>query len=149
MNDYRETERDWDKDLAEDVKGECEEKYGQVEAIKVEKETQVRTLTIFRDDSCWRFIGRDLCQVWFYWLGQECYPGTERPLVWRKTGHRHLHSRCHYAGSSVAVNTGSQDQPGVFTESFYFSQTEKNVSTFIVGWSSSLLLSQKILPSRF
>jgi RNA-binding protein 39 len=35
-----ETERDWDKDLAEDVKGECEEKYGQVEAIKVEKETQ-------------------------------------------------------------------------------------------------------------
>ncbi|KAL0576366.1 Phosphatidylinositol-3-phosphatase SAC1 [Marasmius crinis-equi] len=35
-----ETERDWDKDLAEDVKGECEEKYGKVEAIKVEKETQ-------------------------------------------------------------------------------------------------------------
>ncbi|KAG6890370.1 hypothetical protein C0992_001960 [Termitomyces sp. T32_za158] len=35
-----ETERDWDKDLAEDVKGECEEKYGTVEAIKVEKETQ-------------------------------------------------------------------------------------------------------------
>ncbi|KAF9457065.1 hypothetical protein BDZ94DRAFT_1285464 [Collybia nuda] len=35
-----ETERDWDKDLAEDVKGECEEKYGPVEAIKVEKETQ-------------------------------------------------------------------------------------------------------------
>jgi hypothetical protein len=37
----RETERDWDKDLAEDVKGECEEKYGNVLAIKVEKETQV------------------------------------------------------------------------------------------------------------
>jgi len=37
----RETERDWDKDLAEDVKGECEDKYGPVEAIKVEKETQV------------------------------------------------------------------------------------------------------------
>ncbi|KAG5647954.1 hypothetical protein DXG03_006988 [Asterophora parasitica] len=35
-----ETERDWDKDLADDVKGECEEKYGPVEAIKVEKETQ-------------------------------------------------------------------------------------------------------------
>ncbi|KAG6890439.1 hypothetical protein C0995_008793 [Termitomyces sp. Mi166 len=35
-----ETERDWDKDLAEDVKGECEDKYGSVEAIKVEKETQ-------------------------------------------------------------------------------------------------------------
>ena len=37
----RETERDWDKDLAEDVKGECESKYGPVTAIKVEKETQV------------------------------------------------------------------------------------------------------------
>ncbi|KAG6857531.1 hypothetical protein H0H87_000130 [Tephrocybe sp. NHM501043] len=35
-----ETERDWDTDLAEDVKGECEDKYGPVEAIKVEKETQ-------------------------------------------------------------------------------------------------------------
>ncbi|KAK7468862.1 Phosphatidylinositol-3-phosphatase SAC1 [Stygiomarasmius scandens] len=35
-----ETERDWDKDLAMDVRGECEEKYGPVEAIKVEKETQ-------------------------------------------------------------------------------------------------------------
>ncbi|KAG5635618.1 hypothetical protein H0H81_010601 [Sphagnurus paluster] len=35
-----ETERDWDRDLADDVRGECEEKYGPVEAIKVEKETQ-------------------------------------------------------------------------------------------------------------
>ncbi|KAF9015130.1 hypothetical protein BDQ17DRAFT_1418245 [Cyathus striatus] len=35
-----ETERDWDKDLADDVKGECESKYGKVLAIKVEKDTQ-------------------------------------------------------------------------------------------------------------
>ncbi|KAJ8515373.1 hypothetical protein ONZ45_g7209 [Pleurotus djamor] len=35
-----ETERDWDKELAEDVKSECEGKYGKVEAIKVEKESQ-------------------------------------------------------------------------------------------------------------
>lgn len=35
-----ETERDWDKELADDVKVECESKYGKVEAIKVEKETQ-------------------------------------------------------------------------------------------------------------
>ncbi|KAF9535439.1 hypothetical protein CPB83DRAFT_753993 [Crepidotus variabilis] len=35
-----ETERDWDKDLAEDVKGECSSKYGLVIAIKVEKESQ-------------------------------------------------------------------------------------------------------------
>ena len=62
---YRETERDWDKELADDVKGECEEKYGKVEAIKVEKETQVCIL--------WRIwsllhllnatAGRDLRQV--------------------------------------------------------------------------------------
>ncbi|GBE77987.1 RNA-binding protein [Sparassis crispa] len=35
-----ETERDWDKELAEDVKSECEGKYGHVEFIKVEKESQ-------------------------------------------------------------------------------------------------------------
>ncbi|THV07748.1 splicing factor, CC1-like protein [Dendrothele bispora CBS 962.96] len=35
-----ETEKDWDKDLAIDVRGECEEKYGGVEAIKIERETQ-------------------------------------------------------------------------------------------------------------
>lgn len=34
-----ETERDWDKDLADEVKGECEEKYGRVEAIKVDKDS--------------------------------------------------------------------------------------------------------------
>ena len=39
----RETERDWDKDLAEDVKDECETKYGRVLAIKVERESQVCT----------------------------------------------------------------------------------------------------------
>jgi RNA-binding protein 39 len=38
----RETERDWDKDLADDVKSECQEKYGKVEYIKVERESQVR-----------------------------------------------------------------------------------------------------------
>ncbi|KAF9453850.1 splicing factor, CC1-like protein [Macrolepiota fuliginosa MF-IS2] len=35
-----ETERDWDKDLAEDVKGECATKYGKVHAIKVERDSQ-------------------------------------------------------------------------------------------------------------
>jgi RNA-binding protein 39 len=35
-----ETERDWDTDLADDVKGECEDKYGRVDAIKVEKDSQ-------------------------------------------------------------------------------------------------------------
>lgn len=36
-----ETERDWDRDLAEDVKGECEDKYGRVEFIKVERDSEV------------------------------------------------------------------------------------------------------------
>ncbi|KAJ7597004.1 hypothetical protein C8J56DRAFT_304101 [Mycena floridula] len=40
FNPEEETERDWDKDLADDVKGECEDKYGRVEAIKVERDTQ-------------------------------------------------------------------------------------------------------------
>lgn len=40
----RESDPDWDKELAEDVKGECQSKYGKVEFIKVEKETQVRGL---------------------------------------------------------------------------------------------------------
>ena len=37
----RETEPDWDKDLAVDVKGECQAKYGQVLHIKVEKDSEV------------------------------------------------------------------------------------------------------------
>ncbi|EMD42070.1 hypothetical protein CERSUDRAFT_90674 [Gelatoporia subvermispora B] len=40
FNPENETERDWDKDLAEDVKYECEDKYGKVEFIKVEKDSQ-------------------------------------------------------------------------------------------------------------
>ncbi|KAH7104091.1 hypothetical protein BKA62DRAFT_693504 [Auriculariales sp. MPI-PUGE-AT-0066] len=35
-----ETEPNWDKDLTEDVKGECETKYGKVHALKVEKDSQ-------------------------------------------------------------------------------------------------------------
>jgi RNA-binding protein 23/39 len=40
----RETDADWDKELAEDVKGECETKYGPVDRIKVEKESQVKSM---------------------------------------------------------------------------------------------------------
>ncbi|KAI0308240.1 hypothetical protein B0F90DRAFT_1813531 [Multifurca ochricompacta] len=35
-----EADTDWDKELADDVKGECEAKYGPVDRIKVEKESQ-------------------------------------------------------------------------------------------------------------
>ncbi|OBZ78667.1 RNA-binding protein rsd1 [Grifola frondosa] len=40
FNPEEETERDWDKELGEDVKSECETKYGKVLFIKVEKESQ-------------------------------------------------------------------------------------------------------------
>lgn len=36
-----ETERNWDLDLAEDVKGEVESKYGKLKRIKVEKMSAV------------------------------------------------------------------------------------------------------------
>ncbi|PBK77318.1 splicing factor CC1-like protein [Armillaria solidipes] len=35
-----ETDPNWDKELADEVKGECDSKYGKVQAIKVEKESQ-------------------------------------------------------------------------------------------------------------
>lgn len=37
LTTYRETERNWDLDLADDVKGEVESKYGKVKRIKVDK----------------------------------------------------------------------------------------------------------------
>jgi RNA-binding protein 39 len=60
----RETERDWDKELADDVRGECEEKFGKVAAIKVEKETHVRLCTL-REGVCltFCFTGRDLREI--------------------------------------------------------------------------------------
>ena len=64
---YRESERDWDKDLAEDVKGECEEKYGKVEFIKIERESQVsiQELEVLMKLKV-RYTGRDLRQVRLY-----------------------------------------------------------------------------------
>ncbi|EPQ60671.1 splicing factor, CC1-like protein [Gloeophyllum trabeum ATCC 11539] len=40
FNPADEIERDWDKDLADDVKGECERRYGKIDAIKVEKDSE-------------------------------------------------------------------------------------------------------------
>jgi len=40
FNPEEETDADWDKELAEDVKVECETKYGPVDRIKVERESQ-------------------------------------------------------------------------------------------------------------
>jgi len=67
LNDIlpRETEQDWDKDLAEDVKGECENKYGPVTAIKVEKDTQASFITDLAQSMSYPdfLIGRDLRQI--------------------------------------------------------------------------------------
>jgi len=44
-----ETGADWDKELADDVKGECEQKYGPVTQIKVERESQGEIYVKFED----------------------------------------------------------------------------------------------------
>lgn len=46
----RETEHNWEKDLAEEVKQECEGQYGKVEAIKVEKDSQARRVVLRLDN---------------------------------------------------------------------------------------------------
>lgn len=45
FNPEEETERDWDLELRDDVKGECEAKYGKVGEIFVVKESQVRSFS--------------------------------------------------------------------------------------------------------
>lgn len=57
----RETEKDWDKDLADDVKGECESKYGKVLAIKVERDSQVSLLFFSPGALLIALAGRNLC----------------------------------------------------------------------------------------
>jgi hypothetical protein len=59
----RETERDWDKELAEEVRGECEDKYGPVVGIKVERETQVGCNLYLAGPGLIHFAGRDIRQV--------------------------------------------------------------------------------------
>jgi RNA-binding protein 39 len=44
---YRETERNWDLDLAEDVKGELESKYGRVARLKVDKMSAVSSASFW------------------------------------------------------------------------------------------------------
>lgn len=45
----RETERNWDLDLAEDVKGEVESKYGKLKRIKVDKMSAGEVYMEFND----------------------------------------------------------------------------------------------------
>ncbi|KAH9065714.1 hypothetical protein EDB87DRAFT_1672381 [Lactarius vividus] len=60
-----ETDADWDKELADDVKGECEGKYGSVERIKVEKESQGEIYVKFSDVDAARKAVQGLNGRWF------------------------------------------------------------------------------------
>jgi hypothetical protein len=108
LNHFRETERDWDKDLAEDVKGECENKYGPVTTIKVEKETQVSTTWCFPDYSLKSStVGRNICQIWHRWKRKKGHSRFKWSMVWRKTSLSSFHFWRHYASTSVGYSHGS------------------------------------------
>ena len=108
LNHFRETERDWDKDLAEDVKGECENKYGPVTTIKVEKETQVSTAWCFPDYSFeFSTAGRNICQIWHCWKRKKGHSRFKWSMVWRKTSLSSLYFWRHYASTSVGYSHGS------------------------------------------
>ncbi|KAI0275099.1 hypothetical protein BC834DRAFT_814949 [Gloeopeniophorella convolvens] len=65
FNPEEETEADWDKDLAEDVKGESEEKYGPVDRIKVERESQGEIYVKFGNVESARKAVQGLNGRWF------------------------------------------------------------------------------------
>jgi len=60
-----ETDADWDKELAEDVKGECETKYGPVDRIKVERESQGEIYLKFSNIDAARKSVQGLNGRWF------------------------------------------------------------------------------------
>jgi hypothetical protein len=71
FNPEDETERNWDLDLAEDVKGEVERQYGHVRRIKVDKMSAVSEggsgfeLSRFWKLSLTRSPGRGVYRIWF------------------------------------------------------------------------------------
>ncbi|KAI0003714.1 hypothetical protein BJV74DRAFT_876070 [Russula compacta] len=65
FNPEEETDADWDKELAEDVKGECESKYGSVDGIKVERESQGEIYLKFGDVDAARKAMQGLNGRWF------------------------------------------------------------------------------------
>ncbi|KAI0257104.1 splicing factor CC1-like protein [Lactifluus subvellereus] len=60
-----ETDADWDKELSDDVKGECETKYGPVDRIKVEKESQGEIYLKFSNVDAARKAVQGLHGRWF------------------------------------------------------------------------------------
>jgi hypothetical protein len=101
-----ETERDWDKVLAEEVKAECQEKYGSVVHIKVERDSQVCSSCTCGDVYAERAPGRDLRAVRVDRRRQAGDQWPERPLVRRQADLRHVHPRRHHASSQVTGTTG-------------------------------------------
>ena len=79
----RETEANWEKELAEDVKQECEVQYGKVEAIQVEKDSEARSVVLCLTKLADGCVGRNICQIRFDRVCQEGHSRTQRPLVWR------------------------------------------------------------------
>lgn len=103
---YRESGDDWDKELADDVKGECESKYGKVSAIKVEKETQVSIATSRVRQCRSSFTGRNLRQVRRRGCSQKSCPGSQRPLVRRQASVGCVHLGRHHASAPVVSMFG-------------------------------------------
>jgi len=60
-----ETDTEWDKELSDDVKGECETKYGPVDRIKVEKESQGEIYLKFGNVDAARKAVQGLNGRWF------------------------------------------------------------------------------------
>ena len=98
---FRESDADWDKELAEDVKGECEVKYGPVDRIKVERESQVKLMLLPQSSSAKQYLGGDLLEVWQRRCRPKVRAGSKWAVVWRQTSLSGLHLRRHHAGSSV------------------------------------------------
>jgi hypothetical protein len=86
FNPAEETEKDWDLDLRDDVKSECESKYGPVVEIRVDKDSSVsitcRTVSSFALIPHVTIIGRrDICALRYPRDCCQGYPGPEWPLL--------------------------------------------------------------------
>ena len=77
FNPEEETEQDWDLELAEDVKSECEDKYGKVLDIYVAKESQVSFPLYLAFEKCEERVMTDnsLSLLWLvlFFSGRDLY----------------------------------------------------------------------------
>lgn len=95
FNPEEETERNWDLDLAEDVKGEVEGKYGRVKRIKVEKMSAVGSAEIrhsrkwIHADTC--MAGRGLPRICRDRRCDQSHQGSQRSILRRKAVASYIH----------------------------------------------------------